>query len=63
MGLQLVTRDQIVARIKALEEQLANLQVDPRQSYSEGLAASMPILRELSALQQQLRALDESRAD
>ena len=60
MGLPAVTRDQILARIKTLEEQLANQQLDPRQSYSEGLAAATPILRELTSLQEQLRALDAS---
>ena len=56
-----MTRDQILARIKELEEQLDAQRLDPLQSHSEGLVISKPILRELTELQERLRALDARR--
>lgn len=56
-----MTRDEILARIEALRESLDSQQRNPLQSYSETLAISAPILRELTALQEQLRALDAKR--
>jgi hypothetical protein len=56
-----MTRDQILARIKALQEQLDTQRLDPLQSHSEGLAISKPVLRELTDLQERLRALDAKR--
>jgi hypothetical protein len=53
-----MTRDQILARLKVLQEQLDAQQLDPRHSHSEALAISRPILRELIELQDRLRALD-----
>ena len=56
-----MTRDQILARIRELEEQLDTQRLDPLQSHSEGLVISKPILRELTELQERLRALDAGR--
>jgi hypothetical protein len=56
-----VTREEILARIRTLQESLDSRKTDPLQSYSETLAISAPILRELSALQEQLRVLDSKR--
>lgn len=56
-----MTREEILARIKALEHQLDTQRLDPLQSHSEGLAISKPILRELTELQERLRALDNAR--
>ncbi len=53
-----MTRDEIVSRIAALQEKLEKQGGDPLQSHSEALAISTPMLRELTALQEQLRAID-----
>ncbi len=53
-----MTREQILARIKALQDSLDAQKSDPLQSYSSGLAISAPILRELTSLQERLRAMD-----
>ncbi len=56
-----MTREQLVARIDELQAQLDTKKHDPLQSYSENLAISAPILRELTALHEQLRKLDGKR--
>jgi hypothetical protein len=56
-----MSREQIVARIKELQARLDTHQSDPLQSHSESLAISAPLLRELTALQEQLRKLDSGR--
>jgi hypothetical protein len=56
-----MTRDELVARINELQSQLDSKKHDPLQSYSENLAISAPILRELTSLHEQLRKLDGRR--
>jgi len=56
-----MTRDEILARINALYAKLDEHGGDPLQSHSERLAISAPVLRELTALQEQLRALERGR--
>jgi hypothetical protein len=53
-----MTREQIVARIREIESKLDAQKIDPLQSYSENLAVSAELLRELSSLQLQLRKLE-----
>ncbi len=55
-----MTRDQILARIRELQARLDEKKADPLQSYSGGLAISASILRELTTLQEKLRALDSA---
>lgn len=54
----MMTREQILARIQEIHSQLDARQMDPLQSYSENLAISAPLLRELTTLQDQLRKLE-----
>lgn len=54
----MMTREQILARIQEIQSQLDARQMDPLQSYSENLAISAPLLRELTTLQDQLRKLE-----
>jgi hypothetical protein len=56
-----MTREQLLARIKELQAQLDSNNHDPLQSYSESLAISTPVLRELTLLHEQLRKLDTKR--
>lgn len=56
-----MTREEIQARINELQSLLDSQKTDPLQSYTEHLAISTPLLRELSALQEQLRRLDGRR--
>lgn len=56
-----MTREEILARIHDLQAQLDSQKSDPLQSYSEALAISTPLLRELASLQEQLRKLDARR--
>ena len=56
-----MTRDQILTRIRELQTQLDVKNADPLQSRSVALAISAPILRELTSLQEKLRALDAGR--
>jgi len=56
-----MTREEIRARIRDLQAQLDSQKADPLQSYSETLAISTPLLRELSSLQDQLRKLGPQR--
>lgn len=56
-----MTRQEIQARIDELQIELDSQQSDPLQSYTENLAISARLLRELSALQEQLRRLEGKR--
>ncbi len=56
-----MTRDQILTRIRDLQAQLDTQKADPLQSYSGALAISAPVLRELTSLQEQLKAIDARR--
>jgi hypothetical protein len=56
-----MTREQILERIRELQAQLDRHKADPLQSYSGSLAISAPVLRELTRLQEQLKALDAAR--
>ena len=56
-----MTREEILARIRELQTQLDGQKADPLQSYSETLAISTPILREMSSLQEQLKKPDSKR--
>ena len=56
-----MTRQEIQARINELQSRLDGQKTDPLQSYTEHLAISAPLLRELSSLQEQLRRLDGKR--
>lgn len=56
-----MTREQLLARINELQAQLDSTKHNPLQSYSESLAISAPVLRELTSLHEQLRKLDAKR--
>lgn len=56
-----MTREELLTRIRDLQTQLDSEKADPRQSYSETLAISAPILRELMSLQEELKRLDSRR--
>lgn len=56
-----MTREQLLARITELQAQLDSQKHNPLQSYSESLAISTPVLRELTSLQEQLGKLDAKR--
>lgn len=56
-----MTREQILARITELQAQLDTTQHNPLQSYSESLAISAPVLRELTTLHEELNQLDAKR--
>lgn len=56
-----MTREELLRQIRDLEARLTTTRSDPLQSHSEALAISAPLLREVIALEEQLRRLDLER--